>query len=96
MTDQQNNNPEFQVEIPSYGSALAAICALCVALEVAVEAAIFPDELDQESVESREISLAVHIHRALTRVLTEGVTDSEDATGVAAAIAIIHEIFITS
>jgi hypothetical protein len=93
VSENQNDNPNLQIILPSYASAVAAIGALTVALEVAVQAATFPDQFDDESNEARLNVLTDCLLCNVKNFLAEGMADySEEATGVTAAIAIIRDI----
>lgn len=94
MSNQPSNRAPFQVSLPTITAAIPAIAGLTVALQFAVEAAIFPDRLkvDGESKRARLEALTEELIRKAKNALTEGVADTDEASGIAVAIGIIGEI----
>jgi hypothetical protein len=94
MSDQPGNRPPFQVSLPTVTAAIPVIAGLTVALQFAVEATIFPDRLkvDGESKLARLEALTKALVREAKNALTEGVPDTDEASGIAVVIGIIGEI----
>jgi hypothetical protein len=92
VPENQNHHLNFHINLTSHASAVAAISAVSVALEIAVQAAIFADPFDQEAGEARLNALTARVLREVTQMLTDRMADSDEATGVIAAIAIIGAI----
>jgi hypothetical protein len=70
------------------------MAGLTVALQFAVEAAIFPDRIkvDGKTNAARLEALTQALLREAKNAITEGVPDSDEATGLTAVIGIINEI----
>jgi hypothetical protein len=92
VRENQNHHLNFHINLTSHASAVAAIGVLSVALEIAVQAVIFADPFDQETGEARLNALTARVLREVTQMLTDRMADSDEATGVIAAIAIIRAI----
>jgi hypothetical protein len=92
VPENQNHHLNFHINLTSHASAVAAIGAVSVALEIAVQAAIFADPFDQEAGEARLNALTARVLREVTQMLTDRLADSDEATGLIAAIAIIRAI----
>ena len=94
MSDQPSNRPPFQVSLPTITAAVPAVAGLTVALQFAVEVAIFPDRLkvDGETKLARLEALTKALIREAKNALTEGVPDTDEASGITVVIGIIGEI----
>jgi hypothetical protein len=92
--NQPSNRPSFSVPLPTLIAAIPAMAGLTVALQFAVEAAVFPDRLkvDGETKTARLEALTQALLREAKSAITEGVPESDEASGLTAVIAIINEI----
>ena len=78
----------------THKAAMAAFLALSVAFEVVLENAVPPDRADSDG-EARSARLAELRDQALRRmknVSTEGISEIDEAAGIATAIAVIEDI----
>jgi len=89
-----SDRPPFELRLTDPASPISAMAGLCVALQCAVEAAIFPDRLkvDSDTKLARLETLTKELIHEAKNAVTEGVSETDDASGIAAVVAIINEI----
>jgi hypothetical protein len=93
MSEDPSDRTPFGVNLPG-ASAVATILGLTVSLQLAIEAAIFPDRIkvDDETKEARLESLTKQLLRETKSAPTEGISESDEARGMEAVMSIIKDI----
>jgi len=93
MSDGPSNKPPFNIHLPG-ASALAAIGGLAASLQVAIEAAIFPEriEINGKTQRARLETLTKQLLREAKSIPTEGISSADEASGMEAVVGIIGEI----
>lgn len=78
----------------THKAAMAAFLALSVAFEVVLENAVPPDRADSDGKarSARLTELRDEALRRIKNVSTEGISEIDEAEGIAAAIAVIEDI----
>jgi hypothetical protein len=78
----------------SHKAAMAAFLGLSVAFEVVLEGAVFPDRVDSNGggPSSRLADISSKPLRRMKNLSTQGISEVDDAAGIAAAISVVEEV----
>jgi hypothetical protein len=78
----------------THKAAMAAFVGLSVAFEVVFEVAVFPESVedDADGAAARLAAVSAKALRRMKNLPTEGLSETDEAHGIAAAIAVIENI----
>jgi hypothetical protein len=78
----------------THKAAMAAFVGLSVAFEVVLEAAIFPERVDDDDdgPSARLATLSSNALRKMKNLPTQGISEADEAAGIAAAISVIEGV----